>query len=138
MPQKFRLTESPTQIHLLLLAHAAAAILLWFNLAPLWAGSSAVALICLLTLRDRALLRRQRGEVLVVDAARSLISLESTGQPYFYAKYKVYACRWFAILKLEDQHRPRTLILNFDSVDNPQDYRQLRRALLTLEPCRAA
>ena len=138
MPQRYLLTESPTQLQLLLLCHAIAAALLWYYVDPDWMALLAVALVCLLALRDCAALRRQRGEVLGIDGARSLISLEKRGQPYFYVKYKVYACRWFAILKLVDKHKPRTLILNFDSVNSPQIYRQLRRTLLALESSRAA
>ncbi len=138
VPHRYRLTESPTQVHLLLLAHAIASLLLWYHVDPGWMGLTSVTLVGLLAIRDCAAVRRQNGEILSIDEARALISLEGSEQPYFYAKYKVYACRWFAILKLVDQHQPRTLILNFDSVENAQDYRRLRHTLLALEPCRAA
>ena len=138
MSQHFLLTESVLQIQLLVLCHLIGAILLLYFLDPVWMGLLAVVLVALLTQRDCAALRRQHGEILSIDEARSLISLGDREQPYFYAKYKVYACRWFAILKLVDKHQPRTLILNFDSVDNPQNYRKLRRALLALESSRAA
>ncbi len=138
MPQRYLLSESRTQILLLLSCHALAAAMLWYYLEPAWIGLAAAVLAGLLALRDCTALRRQQGEVLSIDEARSLVGLEKRGQPYFYTKYKVYACRWFAILKLVDNDQPRTLILSFDSVNNPQTYRRLRHALLALEPSRAA
>ena len=136
--QRYRLTESRLQIQLLWTSHLVGAVLLWRYVDPGWMAWLAALLAALLAQRDCAALRRRRGEVLSIDEARLLIGLEGRGQPYFYPKYKVYACRWFAILKLVDKHQPRTLILNFDSVDNPQTYRQLRHALQALESSRAA
>lgn len=138
MAQRYRLTESRLQIRLLVLCHVTGAALLFFYLDPGWIGLLAASLAVLLLLRDRSALRSWQGEVLSIDESQALIGLGDHGQPYFYAKYKVYACRWFAILKLVDKHRPRTLILSFDSVENPKNYRRLRHALLALESSRAA
>jgi L-cysteine desulfidase len=68
-----------------------------------------------------------------VDTARQAVVLQLAGQPYFYSKYKVYQTRWFAILKLVDQHTDRTLILNSDCFQSVECYRRLRFDLRQLE-----
>ena len=138
MAHKFVLKPSSTQSLLLCASHALLALLLWIYLEPRWFAALSVLLLLLLCLRDLQSLRGRAGELLSVDSAAGRIGLESRGQPYFYCKYKVYACRWFAILKLMDKQQPRTLILNPDRLDHPQNYRSLRISLLALEPDRAA
>ncbi len=135
---RYPLTTSPTQLRGLSGAYLAGALLLWFYVEPGWFGCAALLLVGLLAWRDFAGLMRLRGCALRLDERGGVVALERRGQPYFYAKYKVYACRWFAILRLIDTEQPRTLILNFDSVTDPQRYRRLRRSLRALEASRAA
>ncbi|TNF89862.1 MAG: hypothetical protein EP300_04455 [Gammaproteobacteria bacterium] len=99
---------------------------------------AAVSLIALLAWREAGRMLRQGTASLMLDASRASIALEQGGQPYFYVKYKVYATRWFAILKLIDKRKTRTLILHPERFDSIQSYRQLRFALTRLEQSNAA
>ena len=135
---QFNLQRSSTQIRLSIIAHATAALALLIYLEPAWLACLSALLVALLALHDYRAVSRLQGSVLSLDPAGAAIGFGSCAQPYFYTKYKVYACRWFAILKLIDERQPRTLILNYDSVDNPGSYRQLRHALLVMEPSHAA
>ena len=73
-----------------------------------------------------------------IDSRRGLIELQQAGQPYFYRKYKVYESRWFAILKLVDQQKGRTLILSSDCFNSVDSYRRLRFDLHQLAAADAA
>ena len=86
-------------------------------------------LILLLALRESKRLIRQRIIRLRLASTPPGIEVEQGGQPYFFAKYKVYANRWFAILKLIDESRTRTLVLNSDCFSSDRHYRQLRYRL---------
>ena len=135
MAQTFALKPSSKQFRLLLCAQLAAGLLLWVYVEPAWIAVLLILLLPLILLRDMS---RPQDRFLSVDADAGQIAVKSRGQPYFYSKYKVYACRWFAILKLIDQRQPRTLILNPDRFDNPQNYHAVRVALLSLDTNRAA
>ena len=73
-----------------------------------------------------------------VNPGRATIEFEQAGQPYIYCKYKVYETRWFAILKLIDSQKNRTLILIPDSFSSLQSYRRLRHQIRRLERFDAA
>lgn len=127
-----RLTALAIGVHLLIAAMLAAYAEPW----PLKAA--AVILVLLLGLREAARLLRQPVISLRLDPAAASILLEQSGQPHFHAKYKVYATRWFAILKLIDETRSRTLILHSERFDSDLLYRQLRYALASGEREHAA
>lgn len=97
-----------------------------------------VTLVGLLALRETRQLLQQEIISLKLNLSENMIELEQGGQPYFYCKYKVYATRWFAILKLIDKRKTRTLILNPDRFDSIQSYRQLRYALHQMDQDDAA
>lgn len=92
----------------------------------------------LLALRENRRLLRQGEVSLILNPGNATIELEQGGQPYFFSKYKVYATRWFAILKLIDKQNSRTLILNPDSFNSKRTYRQLRFVLQTMSRSDAA
>jgi hypothetical protein len=73
-----------------------------------------------------------------LDSGDRSIEFRQGKQPYFYTKYKVYQTRWFAILKLVDTDKSRTLILNSDCFNSIQAYQQLRYQLCKMERTGAA
>jgi hypothetical protein len=99
---------------------------------------SALAVICLLAIGEsRGLI--QRGKIkLHLDPDNKSIEYKQGEQPYFYRKYKVHQTRWFAILKLVDIDKSRTLILNPDCFNSLQAYQQLRYQLRKMEPADVA
>jgi hypothetical protein len=129
----YQLVTSRAQILISLAAHFIAAATIFFFVVPAllkWSGIAAMALSAQhgyrhLIQHDIIRLR--------VDTERQMIELQQAGQPYFYRKYKVYQTRWFAILKLVDQHTDRTLILNSDCFQSVECYRRLRFDLRQLE-----
>jgi hypothetical protein len=76
---------------------------------------------------------RQEIIKLRLDPNSEAVELEQGGQPYFYSKNKVYQTRWFAILKLVNEQKSRTLILNPDRFKSIQCYRQMRYLLRKME-----
>ncbi|MCP4392577.1 MAG: hypothetical protein GY802_30085, partial [Gammaproteobacteria bacterium] len=92
----------------------------------------------LLALRETSRLWLQDEISLMVNSRTATIEFKQAGQPYFFCKYKVYATRWFAILKLIDNRNTRTLILNSDRFNSIQTYRQLRLVLQTMDRTDAA
>jgi hypothetical protein len=99
---------------------------------------SALAVICLLAIGEsRGLI--QRGKIkLHLDPDNKSIEYKQGEQPYFYRKYKVHQTRWFAILRLIDTDKTRTLILNPDCFSSLESYRQLRYQLRKMEQLDAA
>jgi hypothetical protein len=73
-----------------------------------------------------------------LEPAALMLPARQGKQPYFYTKYKVYQTRWFAILKLVDTDKSRTLILNSDCFNSIQAYQQLRYQLCKMERTGAA
>lgn len=136
--QRYQLETSSIQIRLFASGYLLALAALWIYLEPGWFRYAAVLLAGLFACCDLHQLTRSGARVLDIDTKQAVLALESDGQPHFYAKNKVYACRWFAILKLMNQHHSRTLILHSDSLASPEIYRQLRHALTVLERKHAA
>ena len=97
-----------------------------------------LALVLLLAITESRYLIRQEIIKLRLDSKGEVIEFEQGGQPYFYSKNKVYQTRWFAILKLFNEHKSRTLILNPDRFKSIQSYRQLRYLLRKMERRNAA
>lgn len=98
----------------------------------------AIALILLLGIRESARETRRGRFVLHCGRYGCGIASRHGEQPYFYSKYKVYATRWFAILKLTDKVKCRTLILNPDRFESASSYHRLRYLLRRLEQSGAA
>ena len=121
-----------------LATHCAAAALIIFYLEDRWLQSCAIAFIVINAAADYRRLIRQGNIRLRVDPLRPGIEFEQFGQPYLFCKYKVYQTRWFAILKLIDHRKGRTLILHPGSFSNPESYRGLRYDLRRLERDHAA
>ena len=133
MQLQFEIRPSTSQLVLLLAGHALIAVAIGFHVEPLLLKLGGIVLLCLLALRESRQLIDQGSAALNFDLSEPSIELRLQGQPYFYRKYKVYANRWFAILKLIDKPNCRTLILNPDRFTSIQSYRQLRRTLRRLE-----
>lgn len=133
MQHYYELVISRTQLLINLAAHFIGAATIFFFMAPMllkWSGIAAMALSAHSGYRhliQHDIIR------LRVDPARQMIELQQAGQPYFYRKYKVYQTRWFAILRLIDQHTDRTIILNSDCFQSVEYYRRLRFDLRRLE-----
>lgn len=94
---------------------------------------SALAAVCLLAVYESRCLIQQDIIKLGLDPGAKLIEFKQGKQPYIYSKYKVYQTRWFAILKLVDTDKTRTLILNPDCFKSLQIYQQLRYQLRKME-----
>jgi len=131
--QIFEIHPSRSQPGLMFGAHALVAMAILVYVEPTWLMLTGLALVGLLAQREVSQLQRFGTVTLKLDPGAGSIELEQGGQPHIYFKYKVYATRWFAILKLVDKQKNRTLILNPDRFDSIQSYRQLRFALCNLE-----
>ena len=138
MQEYFELRPSPTQQVLLLVGHGLLAFALGLYVEPASIKLPAIALTLLLGLRERYRLAGEGELVLHCDPRSARIALQRAGQPYFYCKYKVYATRWFAILKLVENGNYRTLVLNSDRFESASSYHRLRFLLRRLERSRAA
>lgn len=112
------------------------AILFWAESIELILTGLAACL--LMVLHEYRIFRHDSCMRLKLDLVRSRIVVERAGQPYFFAKYKVYPTRWFAILRLIDQRQCRTLLLNSDRFNSAQSYRNCRYLLSQLERTRVA
>jgi hypothetical protein len=133
MQEYFEIHPSALQLRLLLGAHLLLALVLAVYVEPPAFKLCAVSLVVLLGWREFNLGAAQDSLVLHYDPRAALIAVQQGKQPYFYSKYKVYGTRWFAILKFDDKHENRTLILNSERFDSEQSYRRLRYLLARTE-----
>ena len=133
MQEIYRIHPSNSQLGLTLGAHVVVGLALAAYVTPPWLMLASLALVGLLALRETREQLRSGVVRLKLNPGAAVIELEQGGQPYFYGKYKVYATRWFAILKLLSKYENRTLILNPDRFDSIQSYRHLRFALCQME-----
>ncbi len=138
MQQRFEIHPSHAQLRLTLGGHALIAVAIGSYVEPVALAVTAMTLVGLLALHEVRQQLRQGIMQLKLNSSACSIELEQLGQPYFYGKYKVYATRWFAILKLIDKQKTRTLILNPDRCNSIQSYRQLRYALQQMDQADAA
>ena len=138
MQKYFEIRPSAAQRNFLLSSHGLAAAAIYFYLEPATLMLPALAAVSLLAIYESRCLIQQEIIKLRLDPADKSIELEQGQQPYFYSKYKVYQTRWFAILKLLDADKSRTLILNSDCFDSLQAYQQLRYQLRKMEQADAA
>ena len=133
MQKYYEIQPSKSQLVCLLAGHGLVAVVIIFYLEPGLLKLSTLALVLLLTVTESRYLIRQEIIKLCLDPKGEAIELEQGGQPYFYSKNKVYQTRWFAILKLVNEHNSRTLILNPDCFKSIQSYRQMRYLLRKME-----
>lgn len=134
MHKQFEIFPSRLQLgqQLALLTLAAAIALVYVE--SLLLQSIYLSAILLLAVGEIQSMRRARPMQLRLNQSTVSLALGQGDQPYFYIKYKVYRTRWFAILKLIDRHKNRTLILYSDSFNSPQAYLDCRFLLGQLEP----
>lgn len=138
MQKYYDIRPSPAQHNFLLVSHALTAAAIYFYLEPTLLMLAALAAVCLLAIHESRCLI-QRGNIkLRLDPKAKSIEFRQGEQPYFYRKYKVHQTRWFAILKLVEANKSRTLILNSDCFNSLQDYQQLRFQLRQMEQTDAA
>ena len=133
MQKQFEIQPSKSQLALLLAGHGMVAASIFYYLEPGLLKLSTLALVLLLALTESRYLIRQQIIKLRLDSKHAVIELEQDGQPYFYSKNKVYQTRWFAILKLINEQKSRTLILNPDRFKSIHIYRQMRYLLRKME-----
>jgi hypothetical protein len=138
LQQHFEIHLSAMQPGLTLGRHGLIAVAIAVYVEPVAMMLGGLTLVGLLALRETRQLIRQEIISLKLNPGETSIELVQDGQPYFYSKYKVYATRWFAILKLIDKRKTRTLILNPDRCDSIQSYRRLRYALQQMDQADAA
>lgn len=69
---------------------------------------------------------QQQTVTLSLNPGRDSIGLEQAGKAQIYDKYKVYTCRWFAILQLVDNRKHRSLLLNSDRFISTGAYQDFR------------
>ena len=137
MQEYFVIRTSRAQLALLVAAHCLLVAAIAVYVEPLTLKLPAMMLLGLLGLRESLRLARQRRLLLHCNPRTAEIALQCGEQPYFYAKNKVYATRWFAILKLVNDDDYRTLILDPDCFDSAASYHRLRYLLCRLEQSRA-
>jgi len=138
LDEYYEIRSSKSQLVLLFISHALAAGAIYFYLQSLLLTVSGMALVCLSAFHESRSLIRQENITLGVSLKNASIEIREAGQPYFYAKNKVYQTRWFAILKLVDGRKSRTLILNPDRFSSHCSYQRLRFLLRDLERRNAA
>ena len=138
MDEYYEIRSSKLQLVLLFTSHSLAAGAIYFYLQSPWLTVSGLALVFLSALHESRSLIRQENITLGINLKDASIEIRQAGQPYFYAKNKVYQTRWFVILKLVDDHKNRTLILNPDCFSSPFAYQRLRFQLRDLERRNAA
>ena len=138
MQEYYEIQPSSSQHIFLLVSHGLAAVAIYFYLEPTLLKLSALAAVFLLAFCESRWLIQQEIIILRLDPGAKSIEYRQGKQPYFYSKYKVYQTRWFAILKLLDADKSRTLILNSDCFDSLQAYQQLRYQLRKMEQVDAA
>ena len=138
MAENFRIYPSRALFGLSLAAHALIALAIAVFVDSTLLKYCGLLLVLLLASRDSACWLRRRSFRLDLDSRRQMITLIRDGQPYFHGKYKVYANRWFAILKLVNKQKSRTLILFPDRFHSIQCYRSLRYRLRQREHFDAA
>jgi len=138
LQEYYQIRPSAAQRNFLLSSHGLAAAAIYFYLEPATLMLPALAAVSLLAIYESRCLIQQEIIKLRLDPAAKSIEFEQGQQPYFYSKYKVYQTRWFAILKLVDADKSRTLILNSDCFDSLQAYQQLRYQLRKMEQASAA
>ena len=134
----FEIHPSRAQLVLLIAGHLSLAFAVAVYVEPASLRLPAIALILLLGIRESVQELRQGRFVLHCGRYGCGIALRRGEQPYFYGKYKVYATRWFAILKLTNNGKCRTLILNPDRFESTSSYHRLRYLLRRLEQSGAA
>ena len=138
MQEYYEIQPSSSQHIFLLVSHGLAAAAIYFYLEPTLLKLAAMAAVCLLAFCDSRWLIQQEIIILRLDSGAKSIEYRQGKQPYFYSKYKVYQTRWFAILKLVDADKSRTLILNPDCFNSLLSYQQLRYRLRKMEQAGAA
>lgn len=138
MDEYYEIRSSKSQLVLLFASHALAGGAIYFYLQSPLLTISGLVLVCLSALHEYRSLIRQGNLTLGLDLKNATIEVRQAGQPYFYTKNKVYQTRWFAILKLVEGHKNRTLILNSDCFSSPIAYQRLRFLLRELERRNAA
>jgi len=134
----YEIRPSVAQRNFLLSSHGLAAGAIYFYLEPAALMLPALAAVCLLAFYESRCLIQQEIIKLRLDPGDKSIEFRQGEQPYFYSKYKVHQTRWFAILKLVEADKSRTLILNSDCFKSLQDYQQLRYRLRKMEQAGAA
>jgi len=138
LQEYYEIRPSAAQRKFLLSGHGLAAVAIYFYLEPALLMLAALAAVCLLAIYESRCLIQQEIIKLRVDPGAKSIEFRQGKQPYFYTKYKVYQTRWFAILKLVNANKSRTLILNSDCFNSLQAYQQLRYQLRKMEHAGAA
>ncbi len=133
MHEHYEIHSSKSQLVVLLVSHGLAAVAIIFYLQPFLLKTAVLAFLLLLAIFEYRCLIRQGIINLRLNQGDASIEFEQGGQPYFYSKNKVYQTRWFAILKLDDEDKSRTLILNPDRFNSIQCYRRLRYGLRKME-----
>ena len=123
---------------MLLVVHGLVAVAIVLYQQPGLFKWSALALVLLLAVHESRSLIRQEIIKLRFESRGASIELQQGGQPYFYYKNKVYQTRWFAILKLINKQKSRTLLLIPDRFNSIQSYRSLRYRLRQREHFDAA
>ena len=138
MQKHYEIQPSKSQLVCVQASHGLVMVMIIFYLEPGLLKLGILALVLLLAITESRYLIRQEIIKLRLDSKGEVIEFEQGGQPYFYSKNKVYQTRWFAILKLVNEQKSRTLILNPDRFKSIQSYRQLRCLLRKMEQRNAA
>jgi hypothetical protein len=138
LQEYYEIRPSAAQRNFLLTSHGLAAAAIYFYLEPALLMLPALAAVGLLAIYESRCLIQQEIIKLRLDPGDKSIEFRQGKQPYFYSKYKVYQTRWFAILKLVNEDKSRTLILNPDCFNSLQAYQQLRYQLRKMEHAGAA
>ena len=133
MQEHFELHPSRTQLLVLLTGHALVALVIAVYFEAGIISFSALLLTALLALQESRHMLGQDRLLLSFDPRNAEFLLKHCGQSHFFTKYKVYANRWFAILKLVNNDQSRILILNLDRFESAHAYRNLRYLLLRTE-----
>jgi len=137
LQEYFEIHPSRAQLVRLIAGHCLLAFGAALYIEPALLKLGAILLVGLLGFHEASRLAGQPRLLLHCNPRTAQIALQCGEQPYFFTKYKVYATRWFAILKLVNKDTNMTLMLNPDRFDSVDSYHRLRYQLRRLEHYRA-
>lgn len=126
MIETFQIKPSTSQSVFLVSIYAVTLLVALIYIDSLLSLSLLSGLVLLLAIVELRNWLKRQALTLTLNPGRDSIELEQAGKAQIYEKYKVYTCRWFAILQLIDNHKNRNLLLNSDRFISTGAYQDFR------------
>ncbi|TDJ29825.1 MAG: hypothetical protein E2O57_02345 [Gammaproteobacteria bacterium] len=126
MIETFQIKSSTSQAVFLVSIYALTLVVGLIYIDSVLSLSILSGLVLLLAIIEFRNWLQQQTVTLSLNPGRDSIGLEQAGKAQIYDKYKVYTCRWFAILQLVDNRKHRSLLLNSDRFISTGAYQDFR------------